>query len=486
MINFQGHENYQNYYRDLDIENAVATTLYTVGDVVFKRQTIASFADDVIIMHLTATKKGMLNFDLEYKPQIKEYSVSKESDVLVLRGKGTDHEGVEGKVNYQIHTYAKNKGGEVTLTDNKLSVRSANKVTLYISIGTNFIDYQTLGADEGKRASQKLDLAVKKRFKSALKAHSKKYYAQFSRFNLDLGSKQLAASRPTDTRIIEYKNTQDPSLVTLLAQFGRYLLISSSQPGGQPANLQGLWANSLYPPWDSKYTININAEMNYWPAEVTNLSSTHEPLLKMIRELSESGKGTAKEMYGAEGWVAHHNTDLWRVTSPIDFALAGMWPTGGAWLAQHIWEHYLYTGDKDFLKKHFAAMKGASDFFISSLVEHPQNGWMVVSPSVSPEHGPLSAGCTMDNQIVFDILTRTALANDILEGDKKYTDQLIAMAKRLPQCRLENTLNCKNGLRIEMIQRVSIVMSLICMVYILVIKYRLINHLNYLRLLVIH
>ena len=236
----------------------------------------------------------------------------------------------------------------------------------------------------------------------------------------------------TTDRIKEFKNTQDPSLVALLAQFGRYLLISSSQPGGQPANLQGIWNNSTHPAWDSKYTININAEMNYWPAEITNLSNNHQPLFQMIEDLSISGRETARTMYGAEGWVAHHNTDIWRITGPVDFAAAGMWPTGGAWLCQHIWEHLLYTGDKEFLSKYFPALKGSSDFFLSTLVEHPDNGWMVVSPSVSPEHGPITAGTTMDNQIVFELLMNTAMANDILGNNPNYSNELREMADRLP------------------------------------------------------
>lgn len=265
-----------------------------------------------------------------------------------------------------------------------------------------------------------------------MKQHEQIYGSQFSRFKLDLGGLPNTSKLSTTQRIINFHQDQDPALVALLFQFGRYLLISSSQPGGQPANLQGIWCNSMYPAWDSKYTININTEMNYWPAEVTNLSETHEPLFRMLKELNESGRQTAKVMYGADGWVAHHNTDLWRVTSPIDFAAAGMWPTGGAWLSQHLWEHYLFTGDKIFLAEVYPILKGYADFFMTSLIKHPRYGWMVVSPSVSPEHGPISAGCTMDNQLVFDILSRTALANEILGEDPSYRNQLKAMVEKLP------------------------------------------------------
>jgi alpha-L-fucosidase 2 len=431
FLHFEGHNNVSDYYRELDIANAVTTTRYKHNGVTFVRRTIASFSDDVIIMHISANKKGAITFDLDYKSRA-PHKVGNNGKSFVVYGQGTDHEGIKGEVRYQIHAFAKNKGGNVRLAENKLSVMSADEVTLYISVATNFTNYKSLTANEGERAAQKLDNAIKLDFKKALKAHSAIYAQQFNRFSLHLGQNADAAKLPTNERIANFSKTQDPSLVTLLAQFGRYLLISSSQPGGQPANLQGIWANSLTPPWDSKYTININAEMNYWPAEITNLSETHEPFLRMVKEVAEAGAQTAAEMYGAKGWVAHHNTDVWRVTSPIDFAAAGMWPTGGAWIAQHLWERYLFTGDKKFLQEVYPVLKGAADFFLTSMVKHPQHNWMVVSPSVSPEHGPISAGCTMDNQLVYDVLSRTAMAIDILGGDKQYQQQVLDLLNLIP------------------------------------------------------
>lgn len=434
LINFKGHEDYQNYYRELDIEKAIALSRYMVDGVTYTREVFSSFADDVIAMQITASKKGALHFDVEYQNPA-DHKIFKSGNSLVLEGKGTTHEGIEGKIVYQTHTSVRNKDGKVEIADNRLTVSGATSVVVYISIGTNFIDYKTIGADPEKRASEKLHAAAKKKFNTAKKQHSAIYNKQFGRFTLDLGTNPTAVNATTRERIISFKKHQDPSLVTLLAQFGRYLLISSSQPGGQPANLQGIWNRSLRPAWDSKYTININTEMNYWPAEVTNLSETHQPLFKMVQELSESGRETAKKLYGAEGWVTHHNTDLWRVTSPIDFAAAGMWPTGGTWLTQHLWEHYLYTGNKEFLQKIYPVMKGASDFLLTTLIEHPKHkdkGWLVLSPSVSPEHGPMSAGVTMDNQLVFDMLTRTALASEILGEDTAYRVKLRAVAKRIP------------------------------------------------------
>ncbi|MDL2210985.1 glycoside hydrolase family 95 protein [Bacteroides sp. OttesenSCG-928-M17] len=431
ILNFPGHEEYSSYYRELDIDRAVALTRYTVAGVEYTRETFSSFADDVVMMRITSNRKGALNFNLEYTNP-SEHAVFNRGNVLVLEGKGTDHEGIAGAVRYQTHALVKNQDGQVETTERNITVSNATSVILYISLSTNFVNYKSVEGNYAEKAARILAEATKRGYEQAIKKHTEIYSEQFNRLKLHLGELTNASKLPTTQRIQQFKENQDPALVTLLFQFGRYLLISSSQPGGQPANLQGIWCNSLKPAWDSKYTININTEMNYWPAEVTNLSETHEPLFQMLKELNESGRETARTMYGADGWVAHHNTDIWRVTSPIDFAAAGMWPTGGAWLCQHLWEHYLFTGDKKFLAEVYPVLKGSADFFMTSLVEHPKYKWMVVSPSVSPEQGPISAGCTMDNQLVFDVLTRTAQAAAILERDSDYRLELLAMAEKLP------------------------------------------------------
>lgn len=431
LLHFEGHDKWQDYYRELDLEKAVATTRYTVNGVTYKRELFSSFADDVIIMRLTADKKKSLSFEATYQTPAK-YTVMQRGDRLVLRGRGVDHEGINGKIEYEIQTAIRQKGGTVEVSEEKIRVTNATEAILYLSIGTSFRDYQTLDRDPAAVASERLEAALTKQYSKALKSHREIYGRQFHRFSLDLGQQDNARKLTTTQRITSFKETEDPALVTLLTQFGRYLLISSSQPGGQPANLQGIWNNSTHPAWDSKYTLNINAEMNYWPAEVTNLTETHTPFFRMMEELSHTGQQTARSMYNADGWVVHHNTDIWRITGPVDFAAAGMWPTGGAWLCQHLWEHYLFTGDKAFLERYFTVMKGASDFFLSMLVAHPDNGWMVVSPSVSPEQGPVTAGTTMDNQLLFDLFTRTATANDLLGRDPDYSRQLRGMADRLP------------------------------------------------------
>ncbi|MBS1348911.1 MAG: glycoside hydrolase family 95 protein [Bacteroides sp.] len=430
FLDFAGHENYRNYYRELNLDRAVATTRYTVDGVEYTREAFVSFADDVVIMRISANRKGCLHFNMSYTRPA-DFKVFSKDDKLILESKGTEHEKIKGEVEYQVQTQIKNVDGDVNVLDDKIQVSNATTAIIYISIASNFIDYKTLGADFATKAAEKLETATQKNYKTAIKEHEGLFSKQFGRFKLNLGSKPECAEKNTIQRIVDFQKDQDPALVALLCQFGRYLLICSSQPGGQPANLQGIWCQSMRPSWDSKYTLNINAEMNYWPAEVTNLSETHLPFLQMIKELSESGQKTASSMYNAKGWTVHHNTDVWRETGPIDYAGSGMWPTGSAWVCQHIWEHYLFTGDKKFLAEFYPVLKGACDFFLSTLVKHPQYGWMVVCPSVSPEHGGVSAGCTMDNQLVFDLLTRTAKANEILDEDLAYRNCLRDMVKRL-------------------------------------------------------
>lgn len=434
LLRFPGHDNYQDYYRELDIEHAVARSHYTVDGVTYTREVFTSFADDVIVMQIRSSKKGKLSCTLAYENESK-HTIFKSGDRLVLEGRGTDHEGVKGEVVYQIHAGVNLTDGELVVEDQSITIEDATSIRLYISIASNFKNYKQLGSDPFKEATERLQKAMSKDYQLAFQQHKTAYNKQFNRFQLHLGSVNNEQQQPISTRIENFARTQDPALVTLLAQFGRYLLICSSQPGGQPANLQGIWNRSMQPAWDSKYTININTEMNYWPANVTNLSGTLQPLFSMIKELSESGRETAKTMYNASGWVAHHNTDIWRVTSPIDFAAAGMWPSGGLWLSQHVWEHYLFTGDRFFLKQYYPTMKGACDFLLSTLIVHrgyPDQQWLVLSPSISPEQGSLSAGVTMDNQLCYDMLTRTALAADVLGIDSSYRDTLLSTARRIP------------------------------------------------------
>lgn len=434
FLNFPGHENPLNYYRDLDIEKAVATVRYEVDGVVYKRTAFSSFTDDVIIVRIEADKEKALNFSIAYKCPL-ESVISAKGNKLTMQCKGCEQEGIPAALNAECQIQVKTNG-KVKGDGEKLSVSDATTATLYISAATNFINYNDVSGNASKRVADKMKKALKVSYADALASHTAAYQKQFGRVSFTLPSTD-ASKKETDIRVRDFNKTDDQNLTTLLFQYGRYLLISSSQPGGQPANLQGLWNQSMYAPWDSKYTININTEMNYWPAEVTNLSETHEPLFKMLTELAVKGGETARELYGAKGWVAHHNTDIWRACGPVDGAYFGMWPNGGAWLAQHLWQHYLFTGDQAFLKQYYPILKGTADFYMSHLVEHPKYGWLVTAPSMSPEHGyagpsSITAGCTMDNQIAYDALYNTLLATRTLGGDKAYADSLEQTLRRLP------------------------------------------------------
>jgi alpha-L-fucosidase 2 len=438
-LTFDGHKNFTNYYRELDLEKALTKTSYRVGDVDYTREAFASLSDRVIVIHLTASKAKSISFTATFStPQPKAVIQTAQGKELTISGITIDHEGVAGKVKFKGIAYIKPKGGTLTTSDTSLVVKAANAVTIYISIATNFNNYKDITGDENERAATFLNEATRKSFATILKAHEKAYQKYFNRVKLDLGISD-AAKLPTDERLKNFNSTNDPQLVTLYFQYGRYLLISSSQPGGQPANLQGIWNNKMHPPWDSKYTININAEMNYWPAEKTNLSELHDPFLQMVRDLSETGQETAKVMYGARGWMAHHNTDIWRATGAVDGALWGIWNAGGGWTSQHLWEHYLYNGDKEYLASVYPALKGAALFYVDFLVEHPKYHWLVVNPGMSPENAPkahegssLDAGTTMDNQIVFDVFSTAIKAAGILNKDQLFVDTLKQMRDRLP------------------------------------------------------
>jgi alpha-L-fucosidase 2 len=438
-LTFPGHDQFEEYYRELDIERALAKTTYKVNGVTYTREVLTSFPDQVMVVHLTADKPGQLSFTASYSTlHVKPEKGTTPENELILAGRGSDHDGITGQVKFKVITRIRTEGGNVTASDTSLVVKEASSATLFVSIATNFKNYQDVGGNENALATGYLNKAFSKSYATILKAHTAAFQKYFNRVKFDLGTSE-AANLPTDDRLKNFRNVNDPELVTLYYQYGRYLLISSSQPGGQPANLQGIWNNKMNPPWDSKYTININAQMNYWPAEKTNLSELHAPFLKMVQDLSETGQQTAKDMYGARGWMAHHNTDIWRATGAIDGAFWGMWIAGGAWTSQHLWEHYLFSGDKKYLSRIYPVLKGAALFYVDFLVEHPKYHWLVANPGSSPENAPaahegssLDAGSTMDNQIAFDILSTTIRAAGILKTDAAFTDTLRQLRKRLP------------------------------------------------------
>ena len=438
-LTFPDHENFEDYYRDLDISNAISKTSYKVNGVNYTREAFVSLTDRVLVIKLSADQPDKISFTANFtSPHLDPKIETQANNQLSLWAKTSDHEGVEGKVEFNALMRLKTDNGNITKTDSSIKVEKANSAILMVSIATNFNSYNDLSGDEMQRSQAYLDAAFEKDYEVLKSDHIKKYQTLFNRVVLDLGSTD-ASKLTTDERLSNFRNTKDPSLVSLYFQYGRYLLISSSQPGGQPANLQGIWNRSMKPAWDSKYTININAEMNYWPAERTNLSELHEPFLKMVQELSETGKETAKVMYGANGWMAHHNTDIWRATGAIDGAFWGIWNGGGAWTSQHLWEHYLYTGDTSFLKSIYPALKGVAEFYADFLVQHPNYPYLVVAPGNSPENAPeehqgssITAGSTMDNQLVFDVFSTAVKASKILGLDADFAESLVTLRKKLP------------------------------------------------------
>lgn len=443
-LNFDGHENYSDYYRDLDIENAIAKTSYTVDGVEYTREIFSSFSDQVIVIRLTSSEEGKISFTAGMdRPAPALVKVKTEDyNVLTMTGTGADTKNrrnskgaapIEGRVDFESRLKIVPEGGHLSSTDHSLTLSGANSATLYLSIATNFVNYQDVSADEHQRAINYLAQAEKKDYQDLKQDHSAFYRNYFNRVSLDLGLTD-SINNPTDVRIKDFATGNDPALAALYYQFGRYLLISSSQPGGQAANLQGIWCKDLTPPWKSAYTVNINTEMNYWPAEPTNLAEMHEPLIALVNELSVAGQKTAQDMYGADGWVCHHNTDLWRICGPVDGATWGMWPSGGLWLSQHLWEKYLYNGDIEYLRSVYPAMKGSAEFCLSFLTPEPENGWLIFSPSTSPENRPahhprmvnIAYAATMDNQLIFDMLSKTAEAAQHLGVDAALIKQIEA------------------------------------------------------------
>ena len=445
-----GHQDVTNYQRALNLGDATATTSYVYQGVRYERTVFASQADRVIIVRLQANKKGALSFDVDFTSLLesKVFTVSSHDDMknvneLAAVVDGVEQEGIKAGLKAECRVLVE-ADGKISRGVSSLNVTNATTATLYVTAATNFVNYHDVSGNPVKKNNLTLSSLQGKSYKQLLKNHIKKYKEQFDRVSLSL-PKSENSGLETDKRLAAFAEGNDMDMVALMMQYGRYLLISSSQPDGQPANLQGVWNDKLNAPWDSKYTININAEMNYWPALVGNLAETQQPLFSMIRDLSETGKKTAQEMYGCKGWVAHHNTDLWRIAGPIDGATWGMFPTGGAWLTTHLWQHYLFTGDKQFLADYYPVMKGAADFLMDYMQEYPATGevknaagWLVTVPTVSPEHGPMgkrttvTAGATMDNQIVFDVLSATAKAAEILGIDQSEVALLRSKLGKLP------------------------------------------------------
>jgi len=447
-LSFPGFDNATNYQRSLDLDAAIARTTFSVDGVTYRREAFASRPDEAIVLHLTADQPGHINFTLTLDSP---HTNSQAAAEVTRRTSANDfnpppHVGgyieagliLTGKVQadglrFESQVRVVATGGRITTNDNAITVSQADAAMVFLTAATSFKNFQDITADPHARCQADMQKVSGRSFDALLAAHLTDHQSLFRRVALDLG-RTGQADLPTDERVRQLKTAgleSDPALAALYFQYGRYLLIASSRSGGQPANLQGLWNQELNPPWESKWTLNINCEMNYWPAEVANLSECTGPLFDLIDDLIVSGGRTAREQYGARGWVVHHNTDLWRGSAPIN-NIDGVWPTGGAWLCHHLWEHYLFTGDKKFLARAYPAMKSASLFFVDYLVSEPISHWLVTSPSFSPEEGTLCYGPSMDNQLIRALMNSTIEAAGILNTDKKFAAELAAVRDRLP------------------------------------------------------
>jgi alpha-L-fucosidase 2 len=478
LLDFQGVGEGSAYRRWLDLDTAIASTRFSDGKVQYKREVFASAPDQVIVIRLAATG-GVMNFDLGYRhPRETSYGATDYTgahsvavaaaaepvpwdyreplraderpaslsvradgaDALLIEGRNVAAAGIASALRYAVRVQALGDG-TITPSGDRIEVRNASTITLLVAAATSYVNYADVSGDPVKMVRQQTEAAAAKPYARLRSGHVHAHQMLFRRLSLRIGS-GAADARPTNQRIAVAGQQPDPGLAALYVQYGRYLLLSSSRPGSQPANLQGLWNEGTNPPWGGKYTININTQMNYWPAESANIGECVEPLLRMVEDLSVTGAVTASKGYGARGWMAHHNTDLWRATAPIDGPLWGMWPCGGAWLCQALWDHYDYNPDEAWLRRIYPLLKGASLFFVDTLVEDPQGRGLVTSPSISPENEhhrgvATCAGPAMDRQIIRDLFGWTLKAHALLkESDAAFAAELEAKRVRLPADRI--------------------------------------------------
>ena len=426
-IEFPGFSSSTGYRRELNIENAIASTEFAVNGVTYRREVFASWPAQAILVRITASKPGSITLNAALNSAHKDSRITAVSDRELAMSGAVE----ESAIHYEARLLVRPEGGSVTAKDGAIGISSANAVTLILTGATNFKNFRDVSADPRQRDEQTLAPLRKATCDSLRAAHIADYQKLYKRVSMDLGV-TAAAEIPTDERIRAFAKGGDPQMVALVFQYGRYLMISSSREGGQPANLQGIWNESNHPAWDSKYTVNINTEMNYWPVEVGAIGECSRPLFDAMKDVAESGARTAKEQYNARGWVLHHNFDLWRGTAPINASNHGIWQTGGAWLSQALWDHYLFTHDRAFLRDTaYPLMKGAALFFVDALVQDPGKDWLITGPSNSPEHGGLVMGPTMDRQIVRGLFEDVIAASAILGLDADLRAQLTDMRKRI-------------------------------------------------------
>ncbi|MDG3443922.1 glycoside hydrolase family 95 protein [Nitrospirillum amazonense] len=444
VLLFQSLDTVHDYHRRLDLDTAVTTTRLVSGGGAWSsthtREVFASAPDQVIVTRLSANKPGLISANLSLLTPQNATLVADGPDGLLLTGISPSRFGIEGRLKFAVRLKVIASGGTVRAGSDGIVIDHADEAVVLITAATGYRRYDDISADPAALTAATLAQAAAKPYARLLADHVAEHQRLYRRVALDLGTTP-AAGLPTDERVRAAAPQDDPALAALYFNYGRYLLISSSRPGGQPANLQGIWNEQVDPPWESKWTININTEMNYWPAELVDLGECVQPLVGMLKDLSETGARAARDMYGAGGWMAHHNTDVWRVVGPPDGPKWGLWPMGGAWLCRHLWDHYDYGRDKAFLADIYPILKGASQFFLDTLLVLPGSDWLVTNPSLSPENvhplgTTLCAGPAMDRQILRDLFASIVRAGEILGKDADFRAKVAAARERLPPDRI--------------------------------------------------
>lgn len=451
--------NATDYHRELNMETGIAKISYRQGGAVITRQVFVSWPDRVLVVRISSDKPEKVNLEAQFKGPYLETSVAGKNSLIMdgtwkgpFSAPATGMNGLiartKGKgLRYEASMTARLEGGQSEATDSMLKIKNADAVTLVLAIATSFVNYQDISADPEAKCRKVMDAVADKDFSTLYHRHIDDFGNLMGRVDLQIGDASLR-EKPTDERLSAIRSGGlDIDLEALAFQFGRYILASSSRAGGQAANLQGIWNEDILPPWGSKYTTNINAEMNYWPAEVCNLTECHQPLFDLIKDLSEGGARTAKTYYNSDGWVLHHNTDLWRGTAPVDSARYGIWPMGGVWLCQHLWEHYAFGGDEKFLRDNYPIMKSAAQFLLDTMTEDPKHHWLVTPISMSPEHRyqdnngnlvSVSPGPTIDVALTRDLFSHCIEAGKILEIDEDFGAKLADALNKLPPYRVNS------------------------------------------------
>ncbi|MGS0524327.1 glycoside hydrolase family 95 protein [Zobellia nedashkovskayae] len=436
VIEMKGLDDITDFRRELDLRTAISKVGFSSKGIAYKREVFSAVEENAIVIRLEASKEKSLNFSIALDNQIGATSRVLDANNLELSGTAPDRANRKSELRFVSRLNIGENDGHTIINDSTITVSGASKVTLLLFAATNFKNYKDVSGNPNFKCKTLLDLVHLKSFEQIREQHITNHQRLFERLDFDMPT-NLNSGLPTNERLQKFQEETDPSLVALYYQFGRYLLMSSSRGNSQPARLRAYGIKIRPPPWDSKYTTNINLEMNYWRAEASNLAECAIPLFTSIRQLAEAGAVTAKNNYGADGWVLHHNTDIWKTTTPLDGAAWGIWPIGGAWLTTHLWEHYLFSEDEAFLRLHYPVIKGAAQFFVNTLVAHPEYGYLVTNLSISPENrhmeGNISvcAGPAMDTQLLRDLFAQCIKASEILNVDSDFRELLVETRSKL-------------------------------------------------------